>query len=87
MSGLPNPDKKRSAQTMADQPTPRTTLAAHHKVTTWCPHCGHVSELDLPELIAAGHGDTPLLELPLRCARCGERRFQLTVAWAGRKAP
>jgi hypothetical protein len=68
---------------MADRPTPRTTLAAHHQVTAWCPHCGHVSELDLPELIAAGHGDTPLLELPLRCARCRERRFQLTVARSG----
>jgi hypothetical protein len=41
---------------MADQPMPRTTLAAHHNVTAWCPQCGHVSELDLPELIAAGDG-------------------------------
>jgi predicted RNA-binding Zn-ribbon protein involved in translation (DUF1610 family) len=31
---------------MADQLTPRTTLAAHHNVTAWCPHCGHVSGLD-----------------------------------------
>jgi len=72
------------AALMADQPTPRTTLTAHHHVTAWCLNCGHALEIDLPELITAGHGDTPLLELSLRCARCGERRFQLTVARAER---
>jgi hypothetical protein len=63
-------------------PTPRTSLAAHLSVNAYCKHCSNRTTLDLPGLIRAGHGDTPLLDLPLRCAQC--RRFGHEVVVSGR---
>ncbi|MBV8093808.1 MAG: hypothetical protein JO110_11340 [Acetobacteraceae bacterium] len=51
-------------------PTPRISLKAHVSVQAYCKHCTHVAALDLETLIRVGHGDTPLLELPLRCEQC-----------------
>ncbi len=64
---------------MSDAPTPRTSLAARVSVTAICRVCGHNQPLDLADLIARGHADTPLLALPLRC-RCGERGFEVIVS-------
>jgi hypothetical protein len=63
------------------RPTPRTSLASHLRVNAYCAHCANRAPLDLAQLIQAGHGDTPLLELPLRCTRC--RRFGHTVLVSG----
>jgi hypothetical protein len=61
-------------------PTPRTSLAAHCSVTAMCKHCSNRATLDLETLIRAGHGDKPLLELPLRCSRCREFGHQVVVS-------
>ena len=71
----------------ARPPTPRTSAAAHVTVTAYCKHCTHGAQLDLPALIEAGHGDTPLLELPLRCEQCREVGHTVVVSgrsWACR---
>jgi hypothetical protein len=65
-------------------PTPRTTLRAHYRVTIYCKHCTNSSQLDLPALIAAGYGDTPLLDLRLKCQRCGSFEHDGRVSYAGR---
>jgi hypothetical protein len=57
-------------------------MAAHVTVNAYCKHCTHAAPLDFSALILAGHGDTPLLELPLRCERC--REFGHTVVVSGR---
>jgi hypothetical protein len=62
-------------------PTPRTSLAAHLSVNAYCAHCSNCTPLDLAELIRAGRGDVPLLELRLRCTRC--RQFGHTVLVSG----
>jgi hypothetical protein len=64
------------------QPTPLTSLAAHAAVTVYCRHCQHSAPLDLAgmaEAGEAGHGDTPLIELPLRCDRCGAIAYRISV--------
>jgi hypothetical protein len=41
--------------------TPRSTLAASYvRVLVWCKACRHWADADLPALVAAGRGDTPL---------------------------
>ena len=71
------------AALMADQPTPRTTLTAHHHVTAWCLNCGHALEIDLPELITAGHGDSPCSSCP--CAVRGAARGGSSSRSPGRR--
>jgi hypothetical protein len=63
-------------------PTPRTSLAAHLSVNAYCTRCSNKEPLDCAELIRAGHGDVPLLELCLRCTRC--RQFGRTVLVSGK---
>jgi hypothetical protein len=63
-------------------PTPRTTLRAHCRVI-YCKGCNNVSQLDLPALIAAGYGDTPVLDLAMRCSRCGSSEHEGVVATPG----
>jgi hypothetical protein len=68
-------------------PTARTSLAANVNVTALCRHCSNRAPLDLAALIRAGHGDTPLLELPLRCSRRREPGHEVIVtgrSFAGR---
>jgi hypothetical protein len=45
-------------------PTPRSTLAVSYvRVLVWCKACRHQADADLPALISAGRGDTPLRSL------------------------
>jgi hypothetical protein len=54
-------------------PTPRS-IPHGYVVSAWCRACQHTVRLDLPALVADGHGDVPLIHLPLRC-RCGSDQF------------
>ena len=60
-----------------------TTLSQQHKarhhLTAICQTCQHTRQLDTPNLIARGHGDTPIDRLPLVCAACGGRRVAAVV--------
>jgi hypothetical protein len=49
------------------------------RVTATCAHCHRDSRLDLAGLAAAGRGATALLDLPLRCAECGQRGHGVIV--------
>jgi hypothetical protein len=40
-----------------------------HRVDAVCPHCDRWQELDLAALVAAGHGDIPLIQLPFAMLR------------------
>jgi hypothetical protein len=51
-------------------------------------------DADLAGLIAAGRGDTPLVQLRWRCAACGSRRIDMVcpsharvVPWRSEQAP
>jgi hypothetical protein len=58
-----------------DLPTPRSTLAARYvRIVLTCRSCLHQVDADLEALIAAGRGDTPLVELRWRC---GHRRINM----------
>jgi hypothetical protein len=39
-----------------------------------------IQELDLVAVIAAGHADVPLIELPLRCSKCGKTGHKVIVS-------
>jgi hypothetical protein len=61
-------------------PTARSTLAARYvRVLVWCKACRHRRDADLEALIAAGRGDTPLLELRFRCTACRSRLTDFVV--------
>jgi hypothetical protein len=79
-----NEERPRDSRRFAEsaRPTPRTSVTAHVSVTAYCEHCSHGAPLDLEALIRAGHGDTALLALPLRCEAC--RRFGHRVTVSGR---
>ncbi len=51
---------------MADEPvaTVRTALDAECQVLASCRDCEHDRQLDLADLAAKGHAETPLLSLP-----------------------
>lgn len=53
-------------------PLPLRSFTRQH-VTAICQICQHAALLDVPALIDAGHGDTALDRLALRCAACGGR--------------
>jgi hypothetical protein len=59
-------------------PTPRQ-YANLHRVDDACRSGNHIVTLDLPALIASGHGDTPLIQLPLRCGNCGGKGPSIIV--------
>ena len=52
---------------------------AGHHLTAICQTCQHACDLDTADLIARGHGDTPIDRLPLVCAACGGRRVAVVV--------
>jgi len=54
--------------------------AGIHSVSAICTGCGRIADLDLAALVAAGHGDVPLIRLPLRCAACGHRGHHISVS-------
>jgi hypothetical protein len=69
---------------MGKLPTARDYLGVHH-VDAVCSHCNRRQDLSLDTLIAAGLGDVPLVELPLRCSQCGQRGHKIIVS--GRPYP
>jgi hypothetical protein len=48
------------------------------RLSAWCRACQHTVRLDLRALVAGGHGDVPLIHLPMRC-RCGSDQFGIIV--------
>ena len=48
------------------------------RLSAWCRACQHTVRLDLAGLVDGGHGDVPLIHLPLRC-RCGSDQFGIIV--------
>ena len=58
-------------------PTPRS-LPHGYAASAWCRACQHTVRLDLTALASGGHGDVPLIHLPLRC-RCGSDQFGIIV--------
>jgi hypothetical protein len=51
-----------------------------HMVHVICAPCNRPARLDLEAVIAAGHGDTPLIKLPLRCSVCGGAACSISVS-------
>jgi hypothetical protein len=51
-----------------------------HRVDAGCAACDHIVELDLAGLITTGHGDVPLIRLPLRCSACGSTEHTIIVS-------
>jgi hypothetical protein len=78
------PDDRDDPDEPRRPPTPRTTLRARCRVSIYCNHCSNSSQLDLEGLIAAGYGDTALLDLRLKCQRCGSLEHDGRVSYAGR---
>ena len=76
-------------------PTPRTTLRCRYvRMLLTCWSCRHQRDADLAGLIAAGRGDTPLMQLRWRCAACGSRWIDMVctsharvVPWRSEQAP
>ena len=70
-------------------PTTRDYAGVHtHAV---CPSCDHWQALDLTAIVAAGHGDVPLIELKLRCSQCGRTGQKLKLVagltdWQNRRS-
>jgi hypothetical protein len=64
---------------MADPPTARD-YAGIHTMHAVCPACDRWVKLGLAELVAAGQGDGPLIELKLRCSACGRTGHQIKVS-------
>lgn len=60
-------------------PTPRMYVGLH-LVHAACRHCGRVVPLDLAAIITGGHGDTPLIDLPLRCTGCDRTGHSIIVS-------
>jgi hypothetical protein len=72
---------------MGEPPTARD-YAGIHTVHAVCRDStrDHWQGLDLAALVAAGQGDVPLIQLPLRCSACGRARHQIKVSgrsWFG----
>jgi hypothetical protein len=57
------------------------------RVMLTCWHCHHQADADLPALIAAGHGDVPLILLRGRCARCKSDRIDMICTSHARVLP
>jgi hypothetical protein len=67
---------------------PRTTLYCRYvRVLLTCWSCRHQRDADLAGLIAAGRGDTPLVQQRWRCAACGSRRIDMVCANHARVVP
>jgi hypothetical protein len=69
---------------MSELPTPRDYLGVH-TVYAFSAPCNRHRQLDLAAMIAAGHGDTPLVKLPLTCSQCDKSGHSITVE--GRSYP
>ena len=61
-------------------PTPRSTLQARHVAVLLSGRsCLRSTHADLQALIAAGHGDAPLVDLRWRCSHCRSRLVDFVV--------
>jgi hypothetical protein len=63
-------------------PTPRMYAQRGPDYSLCCRDCRHLAFADYAALIAAGRGDTPLVELRWRCAKCGSRAVDGVVTGA-----
>jgi hypothetical protein len=45
----------------------------------WSKACRRAKDAELAALIAAGHGDVPLVQMKSRCGNCGSRRTEFVV--------
>jgi hypothetical protein len=73
-----------------DLPTPRTTLASRYvRALLTCWSCRHRADADLPALVAAGHGDVPLVRLRWRwrCAHCRSGHINMICTSRDRVMP
>ena len=67
-------------------PTPRS-VPHGYDVSAWCRACQHTVRLDPAGLVAGGHGDVPLIQLPLRLRpvwhhrRRSQRQEVATCSW------
>jgi hypothetical protein len=68
-----------------EPPDPARLRRPAHTVHAICVPRDHIIELDLHRLIAQGHGDVPLIKLPLRCSQCGKTGHKISVS--GRSYP
>jgi hypothetical protein len=70
-----------AALTVGELPTAKD-CAGVHTVHAVCrdPACGHWQELDLAAIVAAGHGNVPLIHLPLRYSLCGSTGHEIKVS-------
>ncbi len=64
-------------------PTPRHYAGQPFSVAAICQACQHSVELDLVELVAGPHADTPLVQLPLRGAGVWAGRLQEREPYGG----
>jgi len=64
------------------------TLAKVHeyngRISVYCMRCDRHAWLDLPSLIASGHGAREVVGLRLRCKTCGAPGH-LSIVWDGRR--
>ncbi len=51
-----------------------------YRVSVFCRACGRHAFLDVPGLLAAGHGERAVVGLPVRCQGCGGRG-ELSILW------
>jgi hypothetical protein len=70
-----------SGSTLGELPTAKD-YAGIHTVFAVCrdPACDRWAKLDLAALVAAGQGDIPLIQLPLRCSACGKTGHEIKVS-------
>lgn len=70
---------------VADRLPTARDYADIHRVDAACRACDRIARLDLDGLIRSGHGDRPLIHLPLRCSGCGSQDCRIIVS--GRSYP
>ena len=56
-----------------DLPTPRSISRTGYRVHVWSKACRRAKDAELAALIAAGHGNVPLVQMKWRCGNCGSR--------------
>jgi len=74
------------ARVVIELNTLRTLYEHGYRVSVFCRACGRHGFLDVPALLAAGHGERAVVGLPVRCRRCG-RRGELSILWDPLRPP
>jgi len=64
--------------------TLRTLYEHGYRISVFCRPCGRHVFLDVPALMAAGHGERTVVGLPVRCQDCGGRG-ELSILWDPRR--